>query len=81
MSKKITLVLAFVVFACASVISYSVFKNMRNGDVSSANTNPVVIDSNAPNADKEDVSGPRTEECPMNGVMYTKGQKAKWENR
>ncbi|MBI1862723.1 DUF3048 domain-containing protein [Candidatus Microgenomates bacterium] len=54
---------------------------MRQGSVSSADTTPVVVDSNAPNADKEDTSGPRTEECPMNGVMYTKGQKAKWENR
>lgn len=79
MSKTITLVLAVVVLICSSVISYSVFKNM-NGSAQSTDEGgaPIVVDTES---DVEDANGPMTEECPMNGVKYTKGQKAKWEQR
>lgn len=79
MSKKITLLLAVVVLICTSVISYSVFKNMNRGAGSTDGTGtPVVVDATS---DEEDTSGPLTEACPMNGVKYSKGQKAKWEQR
>lgn len=77
MSKKITLLLALVVFICCSVISYSVFKNMNGG----GGITSVAIDPKAVGTDKEDENGPKTEECPLNGAMYTKGQRAKWEKR
>ena len=77
MSKKLTLFLALIVFACTSVISYSMFK----GTVSSGPGDSAITDSNAVNSDKEDTSGPKTEACPMSGALYTKGQKSKWEKR
>lgn len=77
MSKKITLVLAVVVFTCTSVISYSLFKNMKSGGPADS----PLTDSSAANSDQEDTNGPKTEACPLNGALYTKGQQSKWEKR
>lgn len=76
MSKKITLVLALVVFLCTAVISYSVFKNMEGTGPADSPINSITS-----NSDKEDTSGPKTEACPLNGAMYSKGQRSKWEKR
>lgn len=77
MSKKITLVLAVIVFICTSVISYSLFKNTKSSDPADS----PLTDKSAANSDQEDISGPKTEACPLNGTLYTIGQRTKWQKR
>jgi len=78
-------VLVFFVFLFSSFISYFYFKNQENYNFfvspiknkqltfnkdSSFNKSSLFIDNK-----------PKTEECPLNGVLYSKSQREKWEKR
>jgi len=86
LNKKIALVVAFFVFLLSSTISYSYFKNQKDDNffLSPIKYTPPTFNggNNQPNqssvvADNE----PKTEACPLNGVLYSKAQKARWESR
>lgn len=79
MSKKATLILSFVLFLCAALVSFTYF---QSGSGSTAKINPAdqKLVSGA-NGDDEASTSPRTAECPINGQYFTEAQKAKWEKR
>ncbi|QQS44016.1 DUF3048 domain-containing protein [Candidatus Roizmanbacteria bacterium] len=74
MNKKIILIVGAVIYLVTSFGSYKYF---------SANT----VDTSEYEAPVVDADGnvvdtaPKTEECPLNGKMYSKNQRAKWEKR
>lgn len=74
MNKKIILIVGAVLYLVTSFGSYKYF---------SANT----VDTSEYEAPVVDADGniidnaPKTEECPLNGKMYSKNQRAKWEKR
>ncbi len=77
MPKKTLVILAVVVFLLTTAGSYLFFSN-----------NGIPSDYKTLFAEDEEVEegsliagGPRTEECPLNGQLYSKAQKKKWENR
>lgn len=75
MNSKSVIILAAVLYLAAAGGSYYYFSsstvNLENYK------SPSTQVSNNGTTD----TGPKTEECPMNGAMYSKTQKAKWEAR
>jgi len=85
-NKKIAFGIIFFVFLVSATVSYSYFKNREsdnfflssikyrppnfNGENHKSNQSSLVVDNQ-----------PKTEECPLNGALYSKAQKVKWENR
>lgn len=74
MDKRIVILFAFIIYVLSGFASYKYF---------SAQTTKVTAKKNVPaSIDGSFVdSGPRTEECPLNGQLYSKEQKARWESR
>lgn len=74
MDKKIVVGLGIVIYALTSFASYSFF---------SANANTASSSYEAPQNgdDAEESTEPKTEACPLNGELYSKTQKKKWEQR
>lgn len=73
-SKKVIFIFAIVVYLLSSFAAYSYFA--KNSVNTSAYKKPV-IDANGEVVDND----PKTEECPLNGQMFSKNQKAAWEKR
>ncbi len=74
-NKKIAILLAVIAFGLSTFGAYKYFSSTTIGGAKSYTV---------PNADGTtvtDTNGPLTEECPMNGKMYSATQKAKWEKR
>lgn len=74
-SKKATFFLAFLVLVLSGTVSFFLFSKQAGFKVSAykpqtPETGDVVING-----------GPKTEECPLNGQLYSQGQKNKWEKR
>lgn len=71
-----TLVMSFVgLYLISAGLSYAVFSFIGNG--TSSNTSQ----DDLPKESRVDLSQPKTEECPINGKMYTKDEKNIWESR
>lgn len=78
-------VFGFVIYLLASALSYGAFSFFGQ-----KKSNTVVVTSPLPSAGggspkmakyKIDASLPRTQECPLNGMMYTEKEKGIWEKR
>ena len=79
MNKKIFIFLAVGVYLLATGISYAVFSGQSSGG-SSAPTpgTPSASKDNDYEAITFNDADPKTEECPLNGAMYSKKQKNWW---
>lgn len=74
-SKKLSIIIAIIVLVLSGVFSYSYFSKSLIAKKS-------LSAYKSPTSDEATVdlsSGPKTEECPMNGKMMTKAQKDRWE--
>lgn len=77
-----TIIIAVILYAVSTGVSYAVFNLVGSRKVDNSITSPVdgqTVDKKA--RFKVDPSLPRTEECPLNGVFYTKKEKDIWSNR
>lgn len=77
-NKKIALVVLFFVFLFSGLGSYYVFS--RNADqrfFSPLSDYKPPVNGNGNNVDNE----PKTQECPLNGALYSKNQEAVWSKR
>lgn len=80
MNKKIIILLAVVFYITSTGTSYFLFSGES---VTEKVSNPNV--PTAPSGDNDyeaitfDPNAPKTEECPLNGAMYSKDQRAWWE--
>jgi len=84
-NKKIALGIIFFVFLISTTVSYSYFKNQKEGDffLSPIKYNPPSFNDTTNNLSQSLASDnqPKTEECPLNGALYSKTQREKWEKR
>ena len=74
MDKKIAIILGVVIYLLTAFASYSYF-NASAVDQSAYKA--PTVDKNGNVVD----TGPKTEPCPLNGQLYSKAQKAKWDKR
>ena len=75
MNKSIAIGIGVFVYLLTSVAAYSYF-NANTVDTSSYQA-PAVVSEDGSVLE----GGPKTEECPLNGQMYTKEQRQLWEKR
>lgn len=73
MNKKIILIIGAIIYLGTSFGSYKYF--------SSNTVDTSGYDVPVENGDGTADSGPKTEPCPLNGKLYSKTQRAKWEKR
>lgn len=73
-SKKITFIIAAIVFLLSAAGSYYYFSQ---GPDLSGYKGPTVADTSLLPED----TGPKTEPCPLNGALWSKAQRAVWEKR
>lgn len=79
MSKNVTFLLCGILFICAAIISYSYFQSPSAGSTAtSASDDNQLVNSDG---DDEGDTAPRTEACPLNGQLFSKEQKKRWESR
>lgn len=76
MSKKLTIIISVFLFLISSGVTFLVRSKSSVGLFSNYNT-----PSSAQNGVSVIDQGPKTEECPLNGQMYSKAQKNKWDKR
>lgn len=77
LNKKVVFIFAIIIFALSATATYIYFsKFSKNAPLTTNYKPPVAGDPNTDNT-----SGTPTEECPMNGKLYSAAQKAKWEKR
>jgi hypothetical protein len=82
-SKLATIVIGLFLFAASSGISFLVFRTLGFGSVQK----PVVTDTSVQPSGKPargskiDPSLPKTEECPLNGQLFTKTEADTWSSR
>ncbi len=78
--KTIRIILASLVYLIATSISYSIFSVKESAN---SQASPIITSQNTDNdyqAITFDQGKQKTEECPLNGVLYSKEQQAWWEN-
>ncbi|MBI3366531.1 DUF3048 domain-containing protein [Candidatus Roizmanbacteria bacterium] len=83
-NKKIAFIVIFVVFLLSGFVSYSLFSASGGESLLSPLAKYTAPKSNGNGNGSESgnvPNEPRTEECPLNGELLTKAQKAKWEAR
>ena len=76
MSKKLTIIISVILFLISTGVTFLVRSKSSVGLFSNYNT-PTSSQNGVNVIDQ----GPKTEECPLNGQMYSKVQKNKWEKR
>ena len=76
MSKKLTIIISVFLFLISTGVTFLVRSKSSVGLFSNYNT-PTSSQNGVNIIDQ----GPKTEECPLNGGMYSKAQKNKWEKR
>ncbi len=81
-NKKVSIVIFIAAFLISFSVAYSFVKNGSVGGMISPLIQYKPPSSNG-NGNVSEVANnePKTEECPINGQMYGKTQKAKWETR
>lgn len=77
MSKTKYILLGLGIYLVTAGSSFALFSSKGGGFLVS----PVVEDQDAGEVVPSVFTGPKTEECPINGAMYPKDQKAVWEER
>lgn len=78
MNKKILILLSIFVYATGFIATYRVFAKEGLSNIIGSDSNYKVPVSNSVNG--EDLE-PKTEECPLNGKLYSKKQRSLWEDR
>ncbi|HEX8931898.1 MAG TPA: DUF3048 domain-containing protein [Patescibacteria group bacterium] len=78
MKKPVFIIIAIVIFIAATLIAYFVFSNSAKTPFG-GNFTQSAKKLNAYEALVFDSTASKTEECPINGVMYSKEQKDWWE--
>lgn len=76
MSKKSTIIISILIFILSGLLTYFLVAKNKIGFLSSYKKPEVA--QNGIGVIKE---GPKTESCPLNGILYAKGQRNKWEKR
>lgn len=77
-SKRVALIVTFLVFLFSGFASYSIFSgNVDQKFLSPLSNYKPPTNGNGQTVDNE----PKTEPCPLNGELYSKTQKSKWEAR
>ena len=77
-NKKIALLVLFIVFAFSSFTSYTIFSgSIEKGFLSPLSNYKPPTNGNGYIEDNE----PKTQECPLNGALYSKTQEANWQKR
>lgn len=74
-SNKSILIIGLVVYILSSAVSYAYFSNTKKEEIKA---NPT---SQADSSSDEFAGQPLTDACPLNGKLYPKSQKEKWEKR
>lgn len=72
-SRKLTYILLPVFFLASAGVSFMMNKGTANAPVK----NTITINDKGEVVD----TGPKTEECPLNGQMFSKSQRQRWEGR
>lgn len=82
LNKKIGLVIFFVAFLLSVFLSYSYFSDSTNDlTIIPSKYKPPSTNGNGTKTKEELAKEPKTEECPLNGALYGKSQRDKWEKR
>jgi len=81
MAKKTVALIGLFVFLISAVSSYSFFSQSVNKQTNNKIINPVNENGKITNGTETDTGEPKTEECPINGIMMTKKQRENWEKR
>jgi len=83
-NKKVSLVILVVFFLLSAYSSYSYFSGTDVSGILSpltAITSKKPDDTKNKSVDVDEITEPRTEECPLNGEMLPKSYRDKWEKR
>ena len=78
MNKKILILLSIFVYVTCFIATYRVFAKEGLSNIIGSDSNYKVPVTNSVNG--EDLE-PKTEECPLNGKLYSKKQRSLWEDR
>lgn len=78
MNKKILILLSIFVYVTGFIATYRVFAKEGLSNIIGSDSNYKVPVTNTVNG--EDLE-PKTEECPLNGKLYSKKQRSLWEDR
>jgi len=81
MNKKVTVLLGIAIYLISTGVSYSFFTSgvLPVGPSSDSSKPKIINTGNDYEALEFDQNKPKTEECPLNGVKYSKDQKKWWE--
>jgi hypothetical protein len=78
MNKVVLIPGCIILFLVSAFVSFQIFSSPSLANkISLGGYKAPAISANG----TVDTSGPKTEECPINGQLYTKGQKALWDQR
>lgn len=77
--KIILIVLALVVYLVSTTISYAIFSQTQISQSKLLTPSPATTGKTPDGRVTFDPSKPKTETCPLNGVLYSKEQKDWWE--
>lgn len=82
-NKKIGLIIFFVAFVLSALVSYSILANasVEIPLVTSKYKPPPSNGGETQLTNQTTQNEPKTEECPLNGTLYGKSKRAKWEKR
>lgn len=81
MNKKVTALLAIILYCGTTFLSYSYFSKQSSAATPSSSDNPTTMGKvdNDYQAITFDENAPKTEPCPLNGALYSKEQRKWWE--
>lgn len=78
MSKKTTIIFAVITYLVSTGVGYFAFSGYSSGSTSSSTPSNAKVDNDY-EALTFDPDAKKTEECPLNGAMYSKDQENWWE--
>src|SRR3990167_4070225 len=81
MNKKYVIISSILIYLIATYFSYDYFSGSVTAQKVTTKTANIDIPINGAEVDQAQLTGPKTEECPINGEMLTKEHKKLWENR
>lgn len=82
MNKKFVIVAAVLMYIISAYFSYEFFSPRVGGSADKGKDGKVADTVNPAEVDKDGTfTGPKTEECPLNGELLTKNHKVKWDKR
>ena len=73
----ITVLSGLILYLVAAGISYAAFRYLGESEI----LEPTIPVADLPEGLRVDLSQPKTEECPLNGEMFTKDERKIWEQR